>query len=300
MHEKRPDKIVTLYEAAAIVKDGDHIALSGFGMVRNPLPLVFELIRQGRKDLTISQSLISFDADLLVGAGCVRKIIYGGVTFGRLTRAPRVVEAIENKTIELEEYSILAMSFKYLAGALGIPFIPINSLIGTDLVNNLKDKVVYYKGPITKEPTVLLTPLNPDIAIIHVQISDIQGNAIIYGPLWDNKEMAKSSKKVILIADKIISQPMMQSKAERIAIPGHRVSAVVPLTFGAYFTGSYRHYDFDEDHCLLYIQHAKELKTFNEYLDKYIYSVRDHFEFLEKIGGIRKVEKLMADFYYGY
>ncbi len=300
MSKIRADKIVSLSEAAAYVEDGDHIALSGFGMDRNPISFVFELIRQERKNLIISQSLISFDADLLVGAGCVRKIIYGGVTFGRLTRAPRVVEAIERGNLELEEYSILSMSFKYLAGALGIPFIPINSLIGTDLIKNLKEKVIEFNCPFTQKPTVLITPLNPDIAIVHVQISDEQGNAIIYGPLWDNVEMVKSSKKVILISDKIVSQPMMLQEAERITIPGHRVEAVVPLTFGAYFTGSYRHYDFDAEHCLFYLEHAKDSKKFNAYVDKYVLGVQDHFEFLEKVGGMRKVEKLTADFFTGY
>src|SRR5689334_18205805 len=134
------NKVVSLAEAAALVKDGDHVALSGFACARNATAFSHELIRQGRRDLTLSACILGLDADLLVGAGAAKRLIYGGGSLDRYGPIFCVNRAYEQKKVVAEYYSSLAVTFRYLAGALGIPFMPIQSMMGSDLLTRLKEE----------------------------------------------------------------------------------------------------------------------------------------------------------------
>ena len=123
-------KLSTLTEAVASIPSGAHLALSGFAITRCTMAFTREVIRQGINNLTISQCVGAMDADMLVGAGAVTRMIYGGGSLDRFGRLNCVNRGIENGTLAAEEYSSLSVAFRYLAGALGIPFIPIRSLRG--------------------------------------------------------------------------------------------------------------------------------------------------------------------------
>ena len=162
-------KLTTLSEAVASIPDGAHIALSGFAITRCTIAFAHELIRQGKGDLTISQCVGAMDADLLAGAGVIRRIIYGGGSLDRFGRLNCVNRGIERGTLIAEEYSSLSVTFRYLAGALGLPFIPIRSLRGSDLIRRLSetapDEFAYVKDPFTDEEWLVLKPLHPDVAV---------------------------------------------------------------------------------------------------------------------------------------
>src|SRR5438552_2304379 len=115
-------KVKTMAEAAALVRDGDHVALGGFACTRNAVAFTHEIIRQGRRDLTLSAAVLGMDADLLVGAGRVKRLIYGGGSLDRFGTIQCVNRAYEQKTLVPEYYSSLAVCMRYMAGALGIPF----------------------------------------------------------------------------------------------------------------------------------------------------------------------------------
>jgi acyl CoA:acetate/3-ketoacid CoA transferase alpha subunit len=290
-------------EAVATIKSGSHISLPGFAITRCAMAFAHEVIRQQLKDLTVSQCVGAMDADILVGAGAVKKIIYGGGSLDRFGRLANVNRGIENGTLIADEYSSLSVAFRYLAGALGLPFIPIRSLQGSDLLNQMVERdnedVSRIDDPFTGKDWLALRPLTPDVAVMHVQAADEEGNAWIMGPKWDNSEQVKASERTILIAEHIVSTEIIRRQPENTVIPGLFVSHVVEQPFGAHPTSVYREYDYDADHIKKYVAASETPETFKKYLDEYVFSCKDHWEFLNKIGA-EKMSSLRADELLGY
>jgi glutaconate CoA-transferase subunit A len=146
----------------------------------------------------------------------------------------------------------------------------------------------------------VLKPLTPDVAVIQVQVADEEGNAWIYGPRWVNEEQAKASDRTIVITERIVPTEVIRREPERTVIHGFRVSHVVHLPFGAHPTSVYHAYDHDADHIKQYADASKTPEGFQEYLDKYVYGAQDHLEYLELIGGMRRLTDLTADPILGY
>lgn len=297
-------KLTSLADAVSSISSGAHISLSGFAITRCAMAFAQEVIRQKIKGLTISQCVGAMDADLLVGAGAVSRLIYGGGSLDRFGRLANVNRGIENKSLIAEEYSSLAVTFRYLAGSLGIPFIPIRSLRGSDLLKQLEDQhsddVGTVDDPFTGNNWLVLKPLNPDVAVVQVQAADEEGNAWIMGPRWDNTEQCKASKRTIVITERIVSTEVIRQQPENTVIPGLFVSHVVEQPFGAFPTSVYRAYDYDAAHIEKYVEASSSQEDFNRYLDEYIYSTSDYWEFLEKIGGLKRLNHLIADPVFGY
>lgn len=298
-------KVRTLAEAAALVRDGDHLALSGFACARNAVAFSHELIRQGRRDLTLSACILGLDADLLVGAGCAQRLIYGGGSLDRYGPIQCVNRAYEQGTVVAEYYSSLSVAFRYLAGALGIPFIPIRSMLGSDLLTKLEeetapDNLWEMDCPFTGEHVVLLRALQPDVAVVQVQMADEEGNAWILGPRWENAEAAKAARQVIVVTEELVSTDIIRRQPELTAIPGFRVSAVVPLLYSAHPTSVFRYYDHDEDHLRLYVSKARTEAGVAEYVREYVLEPKDHFDYLERVGGVARLASLKADPLLGY
>jgi glutaconate CoA-transferase, subunit A len=293
-------KVKTLAEAAGLVKDGDHVALSGFAISRNAVAFSHELIRQGRRRLTLSQAIVGLDADILVGAGCVRHLIYGGGSLDRFGLVEQINRAYEQKRITTESYSSLAVCYRYLAGALGVPFMPIKSLLGSDVLERLREfgNVREMDDPFSGERVLLLKALQPDFMVLQAQMADEEGNARVLGPLWDSKEAARAASQVIVIAEDLVPTEVIRQQPELTTMPGFRVSAVVPLTYGAHPTALYRCYDYDSDHLREYVSRSRE--DFEGYLREYVLGPADHQEYLERVGGVRKLASLKADVLYGY
>lgn len=298
------NKLANLSEAVASIPSGAHVALSGFAITRCTMAFAMEVARQGIKDLTISQCVGAMDADLLVGAGAVKRIIYGGGSLDRFGRLACVNRGIEDGSLIAEEYSSLSVTFRYLAGALGLPFIPIRSLRGSDLMKQLEEKsssdLATITDPFTGDNWLVLKPLLPDVAIVQVQTADEEGNAWIMGPRWDNAEQVKASKRTIVIAEHIVPTDFIRSKPEQTVIPGLMVSHVVELPFGAHPTSVYREYDYDARQIERYVEATRSPQAFQSYLDEYVYTVKDHWEYLEKVGGMQQMESLRANPILGY
>jgi glutaconate CoA-transferase subunit A len=299
------NKLVSMAEAVSSIPDGSHIALGGFAITRCVVAFVHEMIRQSKRNLTVSQCIIGIETDLLVGTGCVSHLIYGGGSLDHFGLCEANNRAIGRKAITIEEYSSLAICFKYLAGALGLPFLPIKSVMGSDMHKNLvqdpgKKLVADATCPFTGEKLLYLRALNPDVAIIHVNKADEEGNAVILGPKWDNPEAAKASKRVILIAEEIVPSHEMVKVADSVFVPAFRVDKVVHAPWGAYPSAVYHVYDYDAKHIEYYAEQNKDETKFKKYVDDYILGVKDHWEYLEKWGGIRRLQELKADAYLGY
>jgi acyl CoA:acetate/3-ketoacid CoA transferase alpha subunit len=298
-------KVTTLAEAAALVKDGDHVALSAFACARNAIPFSHELIRQGRRDLTISGAILGMDADLLVGAGRVRRLIYGGGSLDRFGPIQCVNRAYEQGAVVAEYYSSLAVCFRYLAGALGIPFMPIQSMLGSDLLKRLEtetatENIREMDDPFTGEHVVLLRALVPDVAVIYAHQADEEGNARIYGPIWENSEAAKAARQVVILTEELVSTDVIRQQPELTIIPSFRVNAVVHTPWGAHPTSLYKYYDHDEDHLRLYVRQARSEAGVQEYIEQYVLQPKTHWEYLERIGGLPKLMSIKADPLLGY
>ena len=297
-------KLTTLAEAVASVTPGSHVALSGFATARSPMAFAHEVIRQGIKELTLSQCVACIATDILVGAGAANKVINGGGSRGRSGQHSCLVRAHEAGTLASEELSSLSMVFRYLAGALGLPFIPIRSLNGSDILKRLErispPVVGRLTDPFSGEEWLVLKPLLPDVAVVQVPYADSEGNAWILGPIWDNEEQAKSSKRVIVITERLVSTEAIRRDPGRTVIPGFRVSHVVHLPFSAHPTSVFDLYDFDSKHIQLYAQQSKTPEGFNTYLDEYVYGVEDHWGYLSLVGGMAYLDDLIADPVLGY
>jgi len=297
-------KLTNLSEAVGSIPSGSHVALSGFAITRCTMAFAREVIRQRIDGLTISQCVGAMDTDLLVGAGAVKRIVYGGGSLDRFGRLPCLNAGIENGSIVAEEYSSLSIAFRYLAASLGLPFIPIRSLSGSDLLARIQERsasdVAFVDDPFTGDRWLTLKPLAPDVAVIQAQVADEEGNCWIMGPKWDNGEQARAAKRTIIIAEHVVPTEVIRREPERCAIPDLLVSHVVVLPFASHPTSVYREYDYDSDEIMRYAEAAKSPYDFRSYLDKYVYGVKDHWEYLDLVGGLRRLETLRADPILGY
>ena len=299
------DKVKNAAEVVRTIPNGSHIALGGFAVARNVITVVHELIRQQKKDLTLSQCVMGMDNDLLVGAGLVSRLIIGGGSLDRFGPAHCVNRARETGAVVSQDYSSLSLCFGYLAGALGISFIPIKSLLASEVLERLEagsaaENLRHMTCPFTGEEYLLLRAITPDVSLVHVQVADREGNCQISGPRWENEEQAKAARRVIVIAEELVSTEYIQRFPERTVIPAHRVEAVIHQPFGAHPTAVFGCYDYDADHLKLYVEHAKRPERMREYLETYIRSTRDHWEYLEKAGGLQRLQGLKADRVLGY
>jgi acyl CoA:acetate/3-ketoacid CoA transferase alpha subunit len=297
-------KVSTLAQAVSSIPAGSHIALSGFATARCAMAFAHEVIRQGLTGLTVSQCVGAMDADILVGAGAVSRIIYGGGSRGRSGQHFCLNRAIEQDAIVAEEYSSLSMAFRYLAGSLGLPFIPIRSLRGSDILKRVQevapDTARILADPFTGDEWLVLKPLTPDVAVIQVQVADEEGNARILGPRWENEEQVKASERTIVITERLVSTEAIRSEPDRTLIPGFLVSHVVHLPFSAHPSAVYQAYDFDAEHIDLYASASKTPAGLRAYLDQYVYGVKDHWAYLDQVGGMERLSSLIADPTLGY
>lgn len=299
------DKIKSAAEVVRTIPDGSCIALGGFAIARNPIAIVHEMIRQQKKNLTLSQAVMGLDTDLLVGAGLVSRLIVGGGSLDRFGPVHCVNRARESKTVESQDMSSLSITFRYLAGALGISFIPIKSLIASEVLERLEagpaaQDIRRMNCPFTGEEYVLVRALTPDIALVHVQVADHEGNCQIEGPRWENEEQAKAAGRVIVVTEELVPTEYIQRNPERTVIPAYRVEAVIHQPFGAHPTSVFRCYDYDAEHLTLYVDHVKRPDTVRQYLDTYVLGTKDHWEYLDKVGGMRRLAELRADRVLGY
>ncbi len=313
------DKRMGLKEAIAkYVKNGSHISIGGFTINRNPMAAVYEIIRQKIGNLHLYAHSNGQGADELIGAGCVKRleIAYGGNGKFAAT-CIRFRKAVQQGSIEIEDYSNYQMTLRFLAGAMGVPFLPTRSSLGTDIVKkwgfsedmrreNLKipdKKLVILDNPFEKwldtDKVVLVPAINTDITIIHVQKADKQGTGRIMGLNFADIEQAKSAKHLILTCEEIVDSDELRSEPDQNEIPFINVDAVVHVPCGAYPTACYKYYDYDPVYLNNYARYARDEKLFAKYLDNYIYNIKNHEDFIGFVGKER-IDAIRANPNTGY
>ncbi|MGB9976034.1 CoA transferase subunit A [Thermovenabulum sp.] len=298
------NKVKSLSEVVSQIPDeGAVIAFGGFAIARNPIAFVLEMIRQQKRKLRVYQIVAGMDTDLMVGAGLVERLEYSGGSLDRFGRLERINEAIDKGKLDVREYTGMSMSLRFLAGSMGVPFIPTKTLLGTDMLRILVEKnddaVRVENSPFDGERYVYLKAIQPDFAVIHAQYADEKGNVIIEGPYWD-VETAKSAKKLFVTVEKIVSTEFIKRFPEKVVIPSMYTSAVIEMPFGAFPTSVYKFYDYDQKFLMQYAEINKNKDEFEKFINEFVFGTKDFVEFLEKIGGIRRLNEILADPVYGY
>ena len=280
------------------VPDGATVGIGGQTTGRVSMALAHEIVRQGKRDLSLVGCSMSISMDILVGAGLVRRTECGTGNVELFGATMRWRRAIEAGSLEVEDYSHLAMASRFLAGSLGLPFMPTKSLLGTDLLNkktfdNGKPFEMIDNPWNPGEPVVLLPALNPDVSIIHAQKADEMGNVVIEGFATHEPEMAKASNSIIVSCEELISSDAVRREPERTSIPYIYVDAVVRQPWGAFPTSCYRYYEHDDAHMRHYQACARSGgDAYQEYLQEYVYSCSSFDEFLEKAAGADRLKQL--------
>ena len=287
------DKQMTIAEVVKkFVKDGEFLAMGGFGHVRVSMAIVYEIVRQGKRGLTMAGKTAVQDIDILVAAGCVDRVEVA-YAFGHELRglSPASRRAVESgKCRVLAETSNACYQWRFLAAAMGIPFIPSRNLMGTDTFEKSSAKIA--RDPWSGKPVCLLPACYPDVAILHVHRCDRFGNAQIDGILVEDYELARAARRLILTTEEIVDDDYMRLNPDRTAIPFFLVDAVCEAPYGAHPCLMPHRYYFDEQHIHEWLTVSKTEKGVQEYFERYVYGVADFMDYLERVGGVRKLEEL--------
>lgn len=277
------DKRMTEAEAVRrFVHDGNYIGTELYGTVRCPMSLVNEIVRQGIKDLSIAGQGV-FELDMLLAASLVKAIdiTYIGLELYGVSNCFR--REVESGRVErCVEWSNAAIVWRFKAAAMGVPFLPARSMLGTDTLKYSAAKVV--ECPFTGKLVCLMPALILDVGLIHVHRADKYGNAQIDGISGFAYELARASKVLIISAEEIVDSEEIRRQPDRTIIPYYLVDAVVEAPFGSYPGEMCYLYHRDEEHLREWVKASEKPETTRSYLDKYIYGVKDHRELLELIG----------------
>jgi glutaconate CoA-transferase subunit A len=297
-------KVMDLETAVSnFVRNGDHISLGGFTINRNPMAAVHEIIRQHIKGLHVYAHSNGQAIDTLAGAGCIGKleIAYGGA--GRFSpTCLRFKAAVESGRLIVEDYSNYQMTLRFMAGAMGVPFLPTRSGLGSDIIRkwgfSATDRAADPKLPDKKihvadnpfgtwgntEKLVFVPAIYPDITILHVQTADTQGTVRIKGLPFSDIYQANASKRLIVTCEELVPPDNLRQHPDHNHIPFFRVDAVVHVPYGAYPTACYGHYDYDPDFLKASASAALDDATYENHLARYVYGVKNHEAFLSLIG----------------
>jgi len=309
-------KMIDLHAAAALVPDGATISFGGFTTQRHPMAFVYELIRLKRRNLYLFGHSPGGDWDILIGAGCVKRVelaYEADEAFN--TVGPRWRQAVERGEIEWEDYSNFSMVARFTAGAMGIPFMPVLSLLGSDVLHKeaLKPgqrkadprtspkKLHVMTSPFNRQERVVLVPaIHTDFAVLHVQKATAGGTVRIEGQTFADIQQALCADTVIVTAEEIVDEDMLRREPERNPIPFFTVKHVCRVPFGAHPYAVYNYYDYDPLQLKEYHEGVRDDATFRGYLEKYVYGVKNQAEYLEAVGGRARLDTLKASPAYGY
>jgi acyl CoA:acetate/3-ketoacid CoA transferase alpha subunit len=287
------DKRMSVKEAVEkFIRDGDFIAFGGFGHIRIPMSLVYETIRQGKTDLKLAGKTAVHDADILIAAGCVTEIevayAFGHELRGLSPAGRRAVETGNCRVVA--EISNAGYQWRFLAGMMGIPFIPARAMLGTDTFKHSACKMAM--DPWSGKPICLIPAAYPDVAMFHVPRCDMYGNAQIDGIIVEDFELARAARRVILTAEEVVAPEVIQNEPCRTVIPFYVVDAVCEVPYGAHPTHMPYLYFFDEEHIAEWLEVSRTPERTQEYFEKYVFTVCDFEDYLERVGGVRKLNYL--------
>ena len=280
------EKVSSMATAVAdLVRDGDVVAIEGFTHL-----ICFaaghEIIRQRKRDLTLARLTPDVVYDQMIAAGVCKKLVFswmGNPGVGSLHAIRRRVERADPAPLELEEYSHFGMVGRYMAGASKLPFWPLRSYYESDLPA-VNPRIVEISSPYGHETVYAVPPLNPDVAIVHVQRASSGGDAQIWGLLGCQKEVAFAADRVIVVCEELVDDSVVRSDPNRTVIPGLIVDAVVIEPRACHPSYAQGYYDRDNRFYVEWDAIARDPARPQEWLDQWVYSLSSHQDYVAKLG----------------
>lgn len=300
---------------AKFVENGDHISFGGFTTNRKPYAAVYEILRQGQKDFVVEAGPAGGDWDMLIGEGRVK--VYNNcytANSGYTNVSRRFRAAVEAGTIHMEDYSQDAMMLMLHAAALGLPYLPVKLMLGSDLEDKWgiskevratldkvpKDKLVIVDNPFNPGERICALPVpRLDTAIIHVQKASPDGTCSIEGDEFHDIDIAVAARKTIVTCEELVTNEEIRRDPSKNSIPAFCVDAVVLAPFGAHPSQCYNYYDYDKEFFKHYDAVTKTEEDFKKFLDEWVYGVKSHEEYIEKLG-VNRLLKYRNVLGYGY
>ena len=282
-------KLASMRDAVReLVRDGDTVAIEGFTHL-----ICFaaghEIIRQGKRGLTLCRLTPDVIYDQMVGAGVARKLVFswlGNPGVGSLHAVRRRVESHDPEPLEIEEYSHFGMVCRYVAGASKLPFFPIRSYYQSDLPS-ANPRIVPIQSPYGDETVYAVPPLNPDVTIVHAQRADAKGDAQIWGLLGCQKEAAFAADRLIVVCEELVEESVIRSDPNRTVIPGLIVDAVVVEPRACHPSFAQGYYDRDNRFYIDWDEISRDPDRLAAWLKEWVHGTESHAEYVEKLGAER-------------
>jgi glutaconate CoA-transferase subunit A len=284
------NKVAKLSDITKLIKDGDRVAIGGAWLSSHPMAIIRQIIRSGIKHLSLITILGSVDIDLMIGAGCVDRLMFSFVSMEAYGLAPNFRRAIEKEGLAYDEITGLAIILGFEAAGRGVPFLPYRGPFGSDYVKQRPEFYETIKCPFTGEEMIAVPALKPDVAIIHAQRADPAGNIQIEGTGGSDLELAKAAEKVIVTVEEVVPTEVLRENPYKTKIPRFYVDMVIEQPFGAHPTSSIPSYVGDPWHMITYTEMAASPDTFKQYLANYV--MKSEEEYLEAVGGLKQMNLL--------
>lgn len=299
-------KCMSMAEAMRrFVRDGDTVVMEGFTHLI-PFAAAHELIRQGRRDLNLVRLTPDLIFDQMIAAGCARKLIFswaGNPGVGPLHAFRRAVEQQDPRALELDEYSHFGLLLRLEAGAANVPFLPTRNFAGSDLPR-VNTNIRPITCPFTGEKLWSVPALTPEVAILHAQRADAEGNTQVWGLTGVHKEAAFASAKVVVVVEELVPSDVIRGDPNRTLVPGFRVDAVVVEPFGAHPSYVQGYYDRDNDFYQRWEEISRDPDSLRRYLEEWVYGVSGREEYRRRLAGtwerLRARSALCEPVNYGY
>ena len=289
---KMVDKVMSVKEAVEkFSKDGDYLAIGGFGANRIPTAVCHELLRQKRKHMGFAGHTATHDFEILA-AGEVFDRLDASYVVGLEARglSPNARQYMQSGKVQTTEWSNYGLAARFRAAAMGVSFLPIRTSLGTETYHYSAVETI--ECPFTKEPYMAVPALYPDVAAIHVHAADIYGNCQIRGISIADLDIARAAKRLIITTERIISNDEIREDPIRTTIPYYLVDAVCEVPYGSYPGNMAYEYFSDEDHLKEWMRVEKDPEEFKAFLDRNIYNCTTHFDYLRTNGGMEKMWEL--------
>jgi glutaconate CoA-transferase subunit A len=295
------DKVMSVADAVGrYVKNGDYLAVGGFGAARLPTAVAHEIVRQEIQNLALAGHTATHDFQIL----CAGNLTGRGKTLARCDIAyvvglearglsPHARRVIESGELECAEWSNYALAVRFKAAAMGVPFLPVRSMLGTDTFRKSAAREILC--PFTGEKLLALPALYPDVAAIHVHEADRYGNCRIRGTTVADLDLARAARRLIVTCERLIPNEEIRQDPSRTVIPFYCVDAVCEVPFGSYPGNMPYEYFSDETHLREWLLAEVDIDCYQSFLNRYLFGVKDFAEYLERCGGLPRLQKLRQE-----
>ncbi len=292
------DKVMSVAEAVTrFVSDGDYLASGGFGGDRIATAVLHEIVRQQRQDLAFAGHTATHDFQILcagndTGRGRLLKQVDIAYVVGLEARglSPHARRVLEGGEVELCEWTNYSLALRFQAAAMGVPFLPLRGLTGTDTYRH--SAAARVTCPFTAQELTVVPALWPDVAIIHVHEADALGNCRIRGTSVSDRDLARAAKRLIISCERLISTEEIRSDPTATVIPFYCVDAVCHVPYGSYPGNMPYDYYSDEQHLREWLTVERDHASYLEFIERLIFSTVNFDEYLRRCGGIERLPRL--------